>query len=111
MMGKFPRHGDYFMVSLEYLSSPPSIEHWKREISKEIRRMAAMNGDPARRLAETLYLAKVQEEQRKEKYLEEVNRIHRSVTEPILATVGSTAQRVRDHLAAEIGLRGNLAAG
>lgn len=111
MMGEFPRHGDYYMVSDGYLAHCAPVGYWKQEIQKELRRIAEMNGNPERRLAEVLYMARVSEERRKEKFVDEVNAIHRSVTEPILATVGSTAQRVRDGLAERIGLMGNLAAG
>jgi hypothetical protein len=111
MMGAFPRHGDYYMVSDVCLPKCPSVGYWKTEIGKELRRMTAMHSDPSRRMNEALYMARIAEERRKERFTEEVNSIHRSVTAPILATVGRTAQCLRDGLAEQIGLRGNLAAG
>lgn len=111
MMGEYPRHGDYYMVSTEFLRECPSVGYWKDEIQEELRRMANLPGDPARLLEDRLREARLDEERRKERYLEEVNMIHRSVVDPLLATVGGTAQRVRDAAALAAGLQGNLAAG
>lgn len=111
MMGEYPRQGGYYMVSEEYLEHCPGAGYWKGLIQRELRRMAEMPGDPARLLAQRLYEAQVAEERRNERYLDEVNAIHRSVVDPVLATVGSSAQRVRDEAAEAAGLQGNLAAG
>lgn len=110
-MGEWPRHGEYFMVSETFLEHLPPADHWKQEIQKELRRMAALPGDPAMHLANTLYANRVREERRYQEFVDQVNAVHRQVIEPTLATVGGTAQRIRDHVAAGLGLEGNLAAG
>lgn len=111
MMGEWPRHGDWWMVSEEFLPHCPPAAFWKAEIQRELKRMAALPGDPSRVLSERLYTARVAEERRRERYLEEVNYVHRGVVEQVTATVGARAQRVRDAAAADAGLSGNLAAG
>jgi hypothetical protein len=111
MMGEWPRHGEYYMVSDDALAELPGPGYWKEQINEELRRLAEIPGNPARLLSETLYQARVSEERRKERFIDEVHARHVLLTDPMLATVGSTAQRIRDAVAEENGLRGNLAAG
>jgi hypothetical protein len=111
LKGAFPRHGDYFMVNDQYLSEPQSAEFWKEQIQKCLRDQEAMPGDPATILGRNLYMHKAKQEQREEAYRDEVNRIHRSVVDPMLATIGRTAQLVRDQIRSEQGYGFHLAAG
>ncbi len=111
LKGEWPRHGDYYMVSEEFLLSLAPVEHWKTEIAKELRRMARSPQDPATYLKTRLYLLRVEEEERQERFLEEVNHIHRGTVEPMLATVGRTAQMVRNQAMDDAGLTGHLSAG
>ena len=111
MTGEFPRHGDYQMVNGGFISQLPGAEFWKAEMLKWTRGMERLEGDEAARLKRTLYLAKLREEEREREYAEEVNRIHRTVVDPALATIGRTAQRMRDELAAGMGWNSHLPAG
>ena len=111
MQGEWPRHGDYYMVSDEFQPEIRTAGFWKEEIQRELRRQANTPTDPARYLAERLYIERAVEAARREAFLEEVNHIHRGGVEPMLATVGRTAQQVRDEIAAQMGFEGHLAAG
>lgn len=111
LKGSFPRHGDYFMVNEEYHSSPMSADFWKQEIQKCLRDQEALPGDQASILSRNLYMHRLKQEQREENYRDEVNRIHRSVVDPMLATIGRTAQLVRDQIRAEQKYDFHLAAG
>lgn len=111
MMGEFPRHGGYFMISDEFQPEMMPVDYWKREIARELRRQANAPTDPASYLSLCLYLERVSEQQKREAFLEEVNTIHRSTIEPMLATVGRTAQMVRDQAMEDAGLTGHLSAG
>ena len=111
MMGQYPRHGDYYIVSEEFHAEQRSAEFWKGEIQKCLRAEEAMPGDPATMLSRNLYLHRWRQEQREEEYREEVNRLHRTVTDPLLATISKTAQLVRDKIRVEQGFDFHLAAG
>ena len=111
LKGEWPRHGEYNMVSEEFYPTMLSADFWKQEIQKELRRQENAPTDPATYLATLLYVERAAAAARAEAFLEEVNHIHRSTVEPLLATVGRTAQRVRDELMAEMGIDGHLAAG
>jgi len=111
LKGAFPRHGDYFMVNDAFYLQQQGTDFWKCEIQKCLRDQEAMPGDPATVLGRNLYMHRAKQEQREEDYREEVNRLHRTVTDPILATIGSTAQKLRDQIRAEQGYDFHLAAG
>lgn len=111
LKGEWPRHGDYFMVGDDFHLRMPPVDFWKAEIQREIYRQAHAPTDPGTYLATCLHIQQASEEARREAFLEEVNQIHRGTVEPLLATVGRTAQMVRDRMAAEIGLQEHLAAG
>lgn len=111
LMGEWPRHGGYFMISDEFYAELRPFDFWAEEIQKELRRQAAAPLDPVAYLSLRLYLLRVAEKDREEKFIEEVNQIHRGTVEPMLATVGRTAQLVRDDLMREAGLTGHLSAG
>lgn len=103
LKGEWPRHGDYFMVNDEFYVEPKSADFWKQEIQRWMRSQDSLTGTEAARLSRSLYLNRVREERRREDYLEEVNQIHRATVDPMLATIGTTAQRMRDGLAEEMG--------
>jgi hypothetical protein len=111
LKGQFPRHGDYFMVNDLFHVEQMSAEFWKLEIQKCLRAQEAMPGDPATILSRNLYMHRVKQENREEDYREEVNRIHRSVVDPMLSTIGRTAQLVRDEIRVEQKYNFHLAAG
>jgi hypothetical protein len=111
LKGEWPRHGDYFMVGDEFYAEMPSAGFWKDKIQLELRRMANAPVDPATYLANCLHIERSAEAMRREAFIEEVNHIHRHEVEPMLATVGTTAQRVRDELMDSLGMEGHLAAG
>ena len=111
MMGEYPRHGDYYIVSEEFHAEQCSAEFWKAEIQKCLRVEEAMPGDPATVLSLNLYLHRWRQEMKEEAYREEVNRLHRTVTDPLLATISKTAQLVRDRIRVEQGYDFHLAAG
>jgi hypothetical protein len=111
MTGEFPRHGDWFMVNDEFFAWQRSTDFWKTEILKWIRAREFEAGDEASKLSRTLYLSRWKQEKRAEEYAEEVNRIHRGIVDPTLATIGRTAQRVRDGLMEEMGATSHLPAG
>ncbi len=111
LKGAWPRQGDYFMVGDGPFAELPPIEYWKREIARLLREEAHAPHDPATNLSQHLYMERVQEEARREAYRSEVNHIHRSITDPMLATVGRTAQRVRDQIALDTGFEGHFSAG
>lgn len=113
MMGEFPRQGDYYQITVEGapFARMPNIGFWKDEITKFLRELIAMPGDPVLNLSNHLYLERTQQKLRYEAFLEEVNAIHRSVVEPLTMSAGRTAQRVRDDTALEIGYQGHIAAG
>lgn len=113
IMGQYPRQGDYYQISVDgapFAELPP-LDLWKTEISRFLREMAHQPTDPAQHLSNHLYLERQREQVRREAYLEEVNHIHRSVVDPTLATIGRTAQSIRDGLMAEHGWQGHLSAG
>ena len=110
LKGAFPRHGDYYMVGEGPFAEPPPLEFWKREIARILRAEANSPTEPATHLSRHLYLERATGQARREAYLEEVNHIHRAVTDPLLTTVSSAAQRVRNELADELGW-GHFAAG
>lgn len=111
LKGEYPRHGDYYMVSDQFYPEMPTIGFWKNEIQREIRRQANTPKDPAAYLSTILFVQRKTEEARRQAFLEEVNNIHRGQVEPLLATVGRTAQLVREGLLVEAGLEGHLSAG
>ncbi len=114
MMGEWPRQGGYQMASADFLREMPPADYWKRQIQQDIRaRIEAMEAgqDPAAYLAMELYRERQAEKQRGEHFTEEVNHLHRAVVDPMLATLGTTAQRVREEIREEIGLREHLSAG
>lgn len=111
LKGEWPRHGDYFMVGDGFNAEMQPVGFWKEEIQRELRRQANAPTDPATYLSNCLHVQQANEEARREAFLYEVNQIHRGTVEPMLATVGRTAQRLRDSLAAEIGFEGHLSAG
>ena len=111
LKGEWPRHGDYFMVGDESYAHMPGIEFWKEEIQKELRRQANAPTDPATYLFVCLYLNRVGEEMRRAAFMDEVNHIHRGTVEPMLATVGRTAQMMRNEMLEEMGINGHLSAG
>lgn len=110
LKGPYPRNGDYFMVGDGPFVEPRSLSYWKGEIARLLRAEANSPTDPATHLSQHLYLERVTEQARREAYLDEVNHIHRSVTDPLLTTVSQTAQRVRQSLAEDLGW-GHFAAG
>jgi hypothetical protein len=99
------------MVNDAFYLQQQGTDFWKCEIQKCLRDQEAMPGDPATVLGRNLYMHRAKQEQREEDYREEVNRLHRTVTDPILATIGSTAQKLRDQIRAEQGYDFHLAAG
>lgn len=111
LLGEFPRHGEYQMVNDSFEKELHGADFWKTEILKWMRQMDAMTGNEAARLSRHLYLARVREERRAEQYAEDVNRIHRGIVDPMLATIGATAQRVRDGLMSDMGMNSHLSAG
>ena len=111
MKGEFPRHGDYWMVGDEWHLRLISADGWKREIQRWMAEQAALGGDPAMRLKLNLYKHRLKEQRRHEAFEEDVNRIHRSVVDPMLATIGATAQRVREQVALDMGWGTHLPAG
>lgn len=111
LKGEWPRHGDYYMVGEGPFDELPGISYWKQEIARLLREEAEMPHDPATNLSRHLYIERVQEEKRREAFRSEVNFIHQSVTDPVLATVGRMAQRLRDSIAAETGFEGHFSAG
>lgn len=111
LMGEWPRHGGYFMVSDDFLPELRGFDFWAEEIQKELRRQANAALDPVEYLALRMYLLRVDEKEREERFREEVNQIHRGTVEPLLATVGRTAQLLRDDLLEQAGMTGHLSAG
>lgn len=111
MTGEYPRHGDYYMVGDGPYRELPGIGFWKEQVQMELRRMAAAPIDPSTYLSTLLYLEKTQKELKREDFAEEVNALHRGITDPALATVSRTAQMMRNQLATEWGYEGNIAAG
>jgi hypothetical protein len=111
MMGEWPRHGQYYMVSTEAYEKLPSIDFWKATIQAQLREQARSPHDPATYLSQQLYLERRGKELKEEAYLREVDHLHKSVVKPMLATIGKTAQRVRDEVQAEMRCRSVLAAG
>ena len=111
LKGAFPRQGDYFMVNDVFHKSQQSTDFWKACIQECLRRQETMPGDPATVLSRNLYLHRVKQEQKEEDYRNEVNRLHRSVVDPMLATIGRTAQCMRDQIRAEQGFDFHIAAG
>ena len=111
LKGAWPRHGDYFMVGDEFLKTMPPAGYWKGQIQKELRRQQNAPTDPGTYLATLLYIERATNQARGEAFAEEVNHIHRNNVEPLLATVSTTAQRLRDELMMEMGMDGHLAAG
>jgi hypothetical protein len=111
LKGEFPRHGDYFMVNDTFHVEPKSADFWKIEIQKCLQYQQNQPGDPATILSRNLYMHRIKQELREEAYREEVNRIHRSVVDPMLATIGKTAQCLRDQIRAENGYDFHMAAG
>jgi hypothetical protein len=111
MMGEWPRHGEYYMVSLEALAEQPGVDYWKAHIHSEIWAMNVADVTPAVYLKEQLYLERVAKELKTEAYLRECDHLHASVTKPMLATMGVAAQRVRDGLQAELRMGSVLGAG
>lgn len=111
LKGAFPRQGDYFMVNDEYFAQPQAAEFWKGEIQKCLRDQEALPGDPATILGRNLYMHRTKQEKREEDYREEVNRIHRSIVDPMLATIGRTAQMLRDQIRTEQRYDFHIAAG
>ncbi len=111
MMGEFPRQGDYYMVGDDWQERLLPAGYWKMQIDKWMAEQAAQPGNPATALSRNLYMHRQRQEQRREAFDEEVNRIHRTITAPALATIGRTAQRVREELSEEIGWAGHLSAG
>ena len=111
LKGAFPRQGDYFMVNELFHVEQQSTDFWKACIQECLRRQETMPGDPATVLSRNLYLHRVKQEQKEEDYRNEVNRLHRSVVDPMLATIGRTAQCMRDQIRAEQGFDFHIAAG
>jgi hypothetical protein len=111
LKGEYPRHGDYYMVGEAWYPRLYPTDHWKKEINKWMAEQAQQPGSPATALARNLYLHRIHEQQRREAYEEDVNRIHRTVTAPTLATIGRTAQLVREELSLESGWGGHVSAG
>lgn len=111
LKGQFPRQGDYYMVGDGWYPRMRSADHWKREINKWMAEQAARPGNPATALSRNLYIHRLREEQRREAFQEEVNRIHRTVTAPVLATIGRTAQLVREEMQEQSGWDGHVSAG
>lgn len=111
LKGAFPRQGDYYMVNEGFHAAMPDADFWKSEIQKCLRDQEAMPGNPATVLGRNLYMHRTKQELREEAYREEVNRIHRSVVDPMLATIGRTAQLVRDGIRVEQGYNFHLAPG
>lgn len=111
MMGEYPRHGQYYMVSTETYPELPTIDYWKMLIQQQLRDQARSPKDPVVYLSEQLYLERVGKERKEEAYLREVDHLHRDVVKPMLATMSKTAQLVRDGLQQELGCRSVLAAG
>jgi hypothetical protein len=111
MMGEFPRHGGYQMVNDEFHAELPGADFWKEEILKWTRVRTEMEQDETVRLRQALYRHRLHEEQRKAEFLEEVNQIHRAVVDPALATIGRTAQAMRDGLMVGMGSNSHLPAG
>lgn len=111
LKGAFPRQGDYWMVNETFMEALLPAEFWKAEIQKCLREQEAMPGDPATVLGRNLYIHRTKQELREEEYREEVNRIHRTVTDPMLATIGRTAQLLRDGIRFEHGIPCHIAAG
>lgn len=111
LKGDFPRQGDYYMIGDAFYPEMPPIGFWKEQIQKELRRQANAPVDPATYLSVCLYLERMGQQARREAFTEEVNHVHRGTVEPMLATVGTTAQKVREELLTEFGFQGHLAAG
>jgi hypothetical protein len=114
MMGAWPRQGGYQMASDEFLREMPNADYWKEQIQRDLRaKIDAMEAgqDPATYLATELYRERQAEKARSERFTEEVNHLHRALVDPLLATLGTTAQRLREELREEIGLAEHLAAG
>lgn len=111
MMGQFPRQGDWFMVNEEFLAEQRGADFWKNEILKWMREQANQDGDEGTRLSRSLYLNRWKQERRQEQYAEEVNRIHRGIVDPALATIGRSAQSLREGLMEEMGSTSHLPAG
>jgi hypothetical protein len=114
LKGDFPKHGDWWMVSTEALEECPSAAYWKDQIQRELRQMAAIGeaaNDPAMYLRMQLYAESVEKEAKEERFRDEVNAIHRGVTDPTLATVSRSAQQLRNGMMNEWGMDEHLAAG
>jgi hypothetical protein len=111
LKGAFPRHGDYFMVNDVFHKSQQSTDFWKACIQECLRAQESLPGNPAQMLSRNLYMHRLKQEQREEAYREEVNRLHRTVTDPMLATIGRTNQLIRDQIAVEQGFGFHLGAG
>jgi hypothetical protein len=111
MMGEYPRHGQYYMVSTEAYREMPSLDFWKMLIQQQLRDQARSPHDPVAYLSEQLYIERVGKQLKEEAYLREVDHLHKDVVKPMLATIGRTAQVVRDDLQVELGSRSVLAAG
>lgn len=112
LKGEFPQQGDYFMVNDMFHVELSPMDFWKEEIQKCLRAEESLNGDHAAMLSRNLYVHRVRQEKREQDYRDTVNYVHRSVTDPILATIGRSAQMVRDNTRTESGCWGmHLAAG
>jgi hypothetical protein len=111
LKGEWPRQGDYFMVGDGPFEELPPAEFWKQQIARLLREEAQTERDPATNLSLHLYMERTAEEARRERFQTEVNFIHKSVTDPMLATIGTTAQRIRDQIAQESGFDGHFSAG
>jgi hypothetical protein len=111
LKGEFPRHGDYYMVGDGWYARCDSTDFWKKQINKWMAEQAQQPGSPAMALSRNLYMHRLRQEQKREAFEEEVNQIHRTITAPTLATIGRTAQLVREELSLESGWGGHVSAG
>jgi hypothetical protein len=111
LKGEFPRHGGYYMVGDRWHPRVLAADAWKAEIGKWMASQAANSLTPAAALGRNLYMSRLREQQKREAFDEEVNQIHRTITAPTLATIGRTAQLVREEMAEQAGWTGHLAAG
>lgn len=111
LKGQFPRQGDYYMVGDEWHLHLMPADRWKLEIQKWMAEQNQQPSSPATALSRNLYMHRLRETQKREAYEEEVNRIHRTITAPTLATIGRTAQLVREEMASQVGWGEHLSAG